>query len=309
MTGSVSLASIITLCAALGGGSALADSKGPAMQGLWVMNAKESMWPAIMKGTGPGGAPFEHSMHVRDDGTALAITDVLKHSEDDTAISIWDGAWDGKEHKSSDGSAMAFQRVDATRFKDRWSNAKGDTGEDTCSFSERGMKLTCRGSTTPKGGTRASYVEVLDRIPSRLTVTAADGKEYTSMQGLWVENFEESNFGARGTPFKYHAQEVTMDDGKTLTFSDVIVRTDGKASKHTWSSSWEVPGNWPNGYVMTYQHLEHNLIRDHWVSPNGVNGGDTCSFSDGGRKMRCYGYNQPPGGKWNDLLEVSDRVD
>ena len=308
MTGSVSLAGMTIFCAAFSA-SALADDRGPTMQGLWVMNAKESVWSASMKGTDGGGAPFEHSMHVRDDGTALAIIDVVKRSEDDTTVAMWRGTWDGRERKSSDGSAMAFQRVDATSFKDRWSSANGDIGEDVCTFSARGMKVTCKGSTTPKGGTRTSYVEVLDRIASRLTITAADGKEYTSMQGLWVENFEQSNFGARGTPFNYHAQEVTLDDGKTLTFSDVIVRTDGKASKHSWSSSWEVPGNWPNGYVMTYQHLEHNLIRDHWISPSGINGGDTCTFSQEGRKMRCYGYNQPAGGKWNDLLEVSDRVD
>src|ERR1700739_2550432 len=89
--------------------AAFGQGKAPTLQGLWIMNARESVWPASM----PGGAPFDHSMHVHDDGVNLTITNVVRHSEDETTITIWRGAWDGKEHQAPEGPTKAFRRIDA----------------------------------------------------------------------------------------------------------------------------------------------------------------------------------------------------
>src|SRR5665213_1093769 len=130
---------------------------------------------------------------------------------------------------------------------------------------------------------------------------------YASLQGVWVENFTECIWPSGHSPFTEHKLDVATDDGTKLVYADVITRNDGQKSRMTWVGVYDGQDhNWSNGYAMAYAHLEPNMYRDHWTAPDGRIGGDTCVISNGGKKLTCYGYMQPAGGKWVEMKEVFD---
>jgi hypothetical protein len=130
----------------------------PSWQGEWHLNTAESKYP-------PGFPPIhDHVMKVmKDDGKALQYTDSFAIGDQPPTHVSFDGAFDGKPYKTSDGQDMAFFHTD-TGYRDVWTAPNGTKGEDSCDFSGNGARLTCHGQFTPPGAKApVTFVEVWDK--------------------------------------------------------------------------------------------------------------------------------------------------
>jgi len=126
-------------------------------QGEWVLNVGKSKYPA--------GFPEikDHHMTVtKDDGTSLSYTDNFTIGGQTTHVS-YDGAYDGKPYKTSDGQMMAYFHT-KTGYRDQYTAENGTKGKDRCSFSADGKVMTCHGQFTPPGAkTPVKFLEVWDK--------------------------------------------------------------------------------------------------------------------------------------------------
>lgn len=129
-------------------------------QGHWIWNKTESHYP-------PGFPEIQsHTMDVtRDDGNLLQYTDSFTIGANGPTTVTFDGAYDGKMHKMSDGQLMAFRHVGKDGYQDHWTSAQGTVGSDRCTFSNDARKLTCHGQFTPPKGQTVRFVEVFDKAP------------------------------------------------------------------------------------------------------------------------------------------------
>ncbi len=146
-------------CAALiGACPAVAKTASVSWQGEWRLNVAESRYPA-------GFPPIhDHTTVVeRDDGTALKYTDSFTVGDQPRTQVSFDGAYDGKPYKTSDGQMMAFRHT-ARGYRDSWTSAAGVKGKDACDFSPDGKTLKCRGSFAPPGGKTTSFTEVWNKV-------------------------------------------------------------------------------------------------------------------------------------------------
>jgi hypothetical protein len=142
---------------ALAGGSALADEKG-TYEGTWKLNVEQSHYPAMMP------TIKDHVMVVSlDDGKLLKYTDNFTIG-DKTSHVVFDGAYDGKPHKVSNGQDMYVEHT-KTGYKDHWVDPNGSTGIDVCDFSENMTVMTCHSSFTPKGAKEpVKFMEVWNKV-------------------------------------------------------------------------------------------------------------------------------------------------
>jgi len=136
-------------------GAALAD---PSYVGEWVLNVQESKYP-------PGFPTItNHHMEVtKDDGTHIAYTDNFTVGNNPPAHSSFDGAYDGKPYKTSDGQMMAYFHT-PTGYRDEYTSPNGTKGKDACDFSADKKRMTCHGEFTPPGATQpVTFLEVWDK--------------------------------------------------------------------------------------------------------------------------------------------------
>ena len=135
-----------------------ADTQYTSWQGQWRISETGTEYPA--------GFPkiTDHVITVaKDDGKALKYTDHWKIG-DKADSSSFDGAFDGKPYKTSDGHMMAYEHVSANAYQDHWTDDMGTLGEDHCTFTPDGLHMNCTGAVTPKGGQKATYKEHWDKI-------------------------------------------------------------------------------------------------------------------------------------------------
>jgi hypothetical protein len=135
-----------------------AQAAPPSWQGEWRLNVAESHYP-------PGFPPIhDHVMQVmKDDGKALQYTDNFAIGDQPTTHVSYDGAYDGKPYKTSDGQMMAFWHT-KTGYRDRWTAANGTKGHDRCAYSADGNKMTCQGAFLPPGAKKeVTFLEVWDK--------------------------------------------------------------------------------------------------------------------------------------------------
>jgi len=153
------------LCAAAVGGIVMmTTAAAPAMadpsnyQGDWVLNVAKSKYP-------PGFPDIKnHHMTVtKDDGTSLAYTDNFTIGDKPETHVSYDGAYDGKPYKTSDGQMMAYFHT-KTGYRDQYTGPTGVKGKDNCSFSADGKVMTCHGQFTPPGAKGPTkFLEVWDK--------------------------------------------------------------------------------------------------------------------------------------------------
>lgn len=155
----------IALCAmALGGlvllagGGARAADAPFSYQGTWKLNTAESKYPP--------GFPDIHD-HVitvaKDDGNILQYTDNFTIGDQPPTHVSYDGAYDGKLRKTSDGQVIAFYHT-KTGYRDHYKAPNGTKGKDKCDFSGDGNRLTCHGwFISPGAKDPVRFVEVWDK--------------------------------------------------------------------------------------------------------------------------------------------------
>ena len=136
-------------------GGAYAD---PFYVGEWTLNVAESKYPP--------GFPNIHDHHMqvtKDDGTHVAYTDNFTVGDQPPAHSSYDGAYDGKPYKTSDGQMMAYFHT-ATGYRDEYTAPNGTKGKDACDFSADKKRMTCHGQFTPPGAAQpVTFLEVWDK--------------------------------------------------------------------------------------------------------------------------------------------------
>lgn len=140
------------------GSIAQAETQYASWQGQWRISDAGTKYPA--------GFPEikDHVITVaKDDGKALQYTDNWTIGGQ-PGSSSFDGTFDGKPYKTSDGHMMSYKHVSADTYQDRWTDDKGTVGQDKCTFTADRMHMNCTGSVTPKGGKKASYKEHWDKI-------------------------------------------------------------------------------------------------------------------------------------------------
>ncbi|HLG87328.1 MAG TPA: hypothetical protein VKZ79_09045 [Alphaproteobacteria bacterium] len=139
-------------------GQTQAAGQYPSWQGQWkIINDTGTEYPASFPKI------ENHVITVsKDDGNKLVYTDrwVIAGKE---GSSSFDGAYDGKPYRTSDGHNQSYEHV-AGGYQDHWTDDKGTVGEDHCTFTPDGLHMNCTGSTTPKGGQKLSYKEHWDKI-------------------------------------------------------------------------------------------------------------------------------------------------
>jgi hypothetical protein len=131
---------------------------GPAYEGEWTLNVAESKYP-------PGFPEIkDHHMQVtKDDGTHLAYTDNFTIGDQPPSHVSYDGAYDGKPYKTSDGQMMAYFKT-KTGYRDQYTAPNGTKGKDKCDFSADGKRMTCHGQFTPPGAKQpVTFLEVWDK--------------------------------------------------------------------------------------------------------------------------------------------------
>lgn len=141
----------------LAGAAQLHAAQYPSFQGRWKISETGTEYPASFPKI------ENHVITVsKDDGHKLAYTDhwVIAGKP---GSSSYDGAYDGKPYRTTDGHDMAYEHV-AGGYQDHWTDDKGTVGEDHCIFTPDGKHMNCTGSTTPKGGQKLSYKEHWDKI-------------------------------------------------------------------------------------------------------------------------------------------------
>lgn len=135
-----------------------AETKYFSWQGQWRISDEGTQYPA--------GFPTikDHVTTVaKDDGKILQYTDSMTIAGQPFSSS-YDGTFDGKPSKTSDGHMMWYKHVSANTYVDHWTDDKGTVGQDRCTFTPDGAHMNCTGSTTPKGGKKVSYKERWDKI-------------------------------------------------------------------------------------------------------------------------------------------------
>jgi hypothetical protein len=127
-------------------------------EGEWTLNVAESKYP-------PGfPAIRDHHMQVtKDDGTILQYTDNFQVDDQPPVHVSYDGAYDGKPHKTSDGQMMAVFHT-KTGYRDQYTAPNGAKGKDKCDFSADGMRMTCYGEFTPPDAKQpVKFLEIWDK--------------------------------------------------------------------------------------------------------------------------------------------------
>ena len=145
----------IALGVLLSAGLARAEGPFPSWQGQWKIASTEHppSFPKIEN----------HILTVtKDDGSKLAYTDHWTIGGKPSSSS-YDGAYDGKPYKTSDGQNMAYEHV-AGGYQDHWTNDSGASGEDRCTFTSDGLHMNCASSMTPKGGQPVAFKEHWDKV-------------------------------------------------------------------------------------------------------------------------------------------------
>jgi hypothetical protein len=146
----------IALAGMLASGAAFAASP-YAYEGEWTLNVEKSKYP-------PGFPEIkDHHMQVtKDDGASLQYTDNFTIGDQATHVS-YDGAYDGKPYKTSDGQMMAYFHT-KTGYRDQYTAPNGTKGKDSCSFSADGKVMTCHGQFTPPNAKEpVKFLEVWDK--------------------------------------------------------------------------------------------------------------------------------------------------
>jgi hypothetical protein len=151
---------VIYFCAVIAvAASTVAIAAPPSREGEWRLNVGQSQYPA--------GFPVirDHIMQVtKDDGKAFAYTDNFIVGDQPPTHVSFDGAYDGKPYKTSDGQMMAVFHT-RTGYRDRWTAPNGTKGYDRCDDSSDGMRMTCHGGFLPPGAKRSvTFLEVWDKV-------------------------------------------------------------------------------------------------------------------------------------------------
>jgi hypothetical protein len=146
----------LAAAAALAGGNALAEEG--AYEGTWKLNVEQSHYPAMMP------TIKDHVMVVSyDDGKLLKYTDNFTIADKTTHVTF-DGAYDGKPYKMTNGQDMHVQHTKGG-YIDHWKDPSGSTGIDACDFSANMTVMTCHSSFTPKGMKKpVPFVEVWNKV-------------------------------------------------------------------------------------------------------------------------------------------------
>jgi hypothetical protein len=147
---------VLAAAAALASGSALAEEG--AYEGTWKLNVEQSHYPAMMP------TIKDHVMVVSyDDGKLLKYTDNFTIADKTTHVTF-DGAYDGKPYKMTNGQDMHVQHTKGG-YIDHWKDPSGSTGIDACDFSGNMTVMTCHSSFTPKGAKKpVPFVEVWNKV-------------------------------------------------------------------------------------------------------------------------------------------------
>lgn len=140
----------------LTGGNALAAEG--TYEGTWKLNVEQSHYPAMMP------TIKDHVMVVSyDDGKLLKYTDNFTIGDKTSHVSF-DGAYDGKPYKTTNGQDMHVEHT-KTGYRDHWVDPSGSTGIDTCDFTENMTVMTCHSSFTPKGAKQpVTFMEVWNKV-------------------------------------------------------------------------------------------------------------------------------------------------
>jgi hypothetical protein len=139
-------------------GAASAADAPSVYQGDWKLNTTESKYP-------PGFPQIhDHVLNVtKDDGKTLQYTDNFAVGDMPPTHVSFDGAYDGKPYKTSDGQMMAYFHT-KTGYRDQYTAPNGTKGKDKCDFSADGKTMTCHGQFTPPGAkTPVKFLEVWDK--------------------------------------------------------------------------------------------------------------------------------------------------
>ncbi len=138
-------------------GSVTPAGAATSWQGVWRLNVAQSKYP-------PGFPEIhDHVTTVRtDDGKALVYTDRFTIGDAPPTEVSFDGAYDGKLYRTSDGQMMAFVHT-RHGYLDHWTSPAGAKGQDRCDFSADGNRLTCHSAYIAPGAKQVTFVEVWDK--------------------------------------------------------------------------------------------------------------------------------------------------
>jgi len=127
-------------------------------EGEWTLNVEQSKYPASMP------VIKNHVMQTtKDDGKKLAYTDNFEIGGAPVTHVTFDGAYDGKPYKMTNGQDMTVVRTEHG-YLDHWSAPNGTTGKDDCAFDADVKVMTCHGEFTPPGAKEpVTFLEVWNK--------------------------------------------------------------------------------------------------------------------------------------------------
>ena len=155
--GLAAAAATLALTLTLTGGIAQAAAY-KSWEGEWTLNVEQSKYPASMP------VIKNHVMQTtQDDGKKLAYTDNFQMGDGPVTHVTFDGAYDGKPYKMTNGQDMTVVRTEHG-YLDHWSAPNGTTGKDDCAFDVGVKVMTCHGEFTPPGAKEpVTFLEVWNK--------------------------------------------------------------------------------------------------------------------------------------------------
>ncbi|GIL39167.1 hypothetical protein [Roseiterribacter gracilis] len=143
-----------------------------------------------------------------------------------------------------------------------------------------------------------------------LPVAASAGDTMVGGPSTWTWNAKESTLPPGSPAPKSQVMNVTKDDGTTVDWTITAVTADGQTTSKSWSGPFDGklrPVQGRDGVSVGFGPAGKNAYLVKWEMTNGATGTETCTRSNGGKKITCKCSAKLPDGKTIDYVDVLDR--
>lgn len=143
-----------------------------------------------------------------------------------------------------------------------------------------------------------------------LPVAAQAADTMAGGPSTWTWNEKESTLPPGGVAPRSQVMKIIKDDGKTVAWEITAVTADGKTSSKSWSGPYDGklrPVQGRDGVSVGFGPHGKDAYLVKWEMTNGAKGTETCTRSNGGRKITCKCHADMPDGKSFDYVDVLDR--